>query len=227
MYDLYTLLHNLYKTTDEMREIRKTHQKFRANWDMDITIDTDSIANNKQEINEIESRHISAITDAYEQLPRNLYMDVRDTVLKYAHRDDVCGCCHEHVRLEKRDGLKPHYQMSTKTEYRFCIAYKECKLRICERIRDEFYEVATLKRHQSTDTDIDAYIKQSRATRREYINDLYYDRPYLEPYNICLFWNVEMSKSVIGQILCEIVDIEQRLEMDYVAYKEGRGWGHY
>jgi hypothetical protein len=223
MYDLYSLLHGLYKTTDELRNMRAKHQKFT---DMYISIDTESIAANTGAIREIEARHIAAITAAYETLPPYLYEDVRDTVLKYAHRDEVCGCCFENVREQKREGVvKLMYTSSNIDEYKLDRCHKGCKQDVLERIRDEHYAVRELKRHRSE--DIDEYIKKSRADRVQYINESLYERPYLEPYNICLFWNVEYSKSPIRQVLTEIQSIKWRLDMAYTAYKSGRSWGHY
>jgi hypothetical protein len=216
MFDLYSLLNSLYKTTDALRTMRCKHQRIRDNRDRDISIDRDSIADHADEIREIEQQHIAAISHAYETLPSNLYYDVRDTVLKYAHRDSACGCCFT---------VKEYFKLSNMSERRIGKAFKGCKKMILERIRDEYDEISSMKKRNMP--NIDESIVKSRKDRLMYIHDLYYDGPYLEPYNICLFWNVEYSKTPIGQLVCQLSDLEKRLEMDMESYQSGRGWGHY
>jgi hypothetical protein len=75
--------------------------------------------------------------------------------------------------------------------------------------------------------ETDGYINTSRKDRLKFINETHYDGPYLEPYNICLFWNAEYSKASLGELVYELGDLEKRMEMAMQAYRDGRGWGHY
>jgi hypothetical protein len=130
MFDLYSLLHNMYKTTDAIRTMRCKHQKIKDNWDRDFSIDKDSIFQNAEEIEELEHQHTYASTQAYEQLPRNTYREVRDTVLKYAHRDNACGCCF----TDRRKGVKQRFTPSDMSEHRISIMFKGSKIRVLEQI---------------------------------------------------------------------------------------------
>jgi hypothetical protein len=205
----YQLQKKLFKTTDDLRNIRLKHRICTHKYKGDLENCDDKMTELMPQITKVEQRHISAITEVYEKLPRAVYEIIKKKAIIYAHRDDKCGCCNIFNRMGP--DIEPAYQPNSRQLFNLEKTFCTSKHLLLKLIRTEHINLCETKNNLE-------FLINSQNARRKYIFDRYYQHPYIEPYNICLFWNVEYSYEIIDNILDGIADCNYIYERQMEEY---------